>query len=391
MARDPLECEIERLVKAGDLAGILKWAEFLEKEQEKGFPVRAIFKATNEKGQSLLHVALSADEVNLEICQWLFEQLKEDEILLSDDADGGSLVWFAAKANLPELALMLIKYQSTAPQFADKDKKQRESWLRSSASGVTPLHLAAGNPKSELLTFLMEQGDIHKRDKSGSTPLIHAALFDEYDNIALLINHGADMYASNSEGRTFFYYFEKFPEEEKINVFRQLANEHQLVVLQYYRNKLADIRQLDEKKQSERDAVYGKLMAQRVAMPRSLQELILSKMPYEATADFPVLHAFPDEVLQIVPDYRRRIFPKSPISKSHNQVLDEDRETVRLLLEKTEAYLVDLSERPPVLPIRSQGSYFSIYLLRLRLAAVSGLGVFVPIILASLLPQRLPL
>jgi hypothetical protein len=378
-ARDPLECELERLVKANDLAGLKDLVAFIEEERKKGISRRAVLQGVNPKNQTLLHVALCEPDIDIAIFEFLFQYLKDDELILSDDAHGRSLVLYATANNKPDIALMLIHHQSTHPKFADHPLK--ESWKRGERlRGNKTLHVAASHPASDLLTYLVTHGDIHVRNTEGKTPLHMACKYKRFDNIARFANLGADLYDADHQGKTFFTYFLKFNDEQKIKVFRQLKNEKQLQVLQFFRNKLANKKlHLDEEKRSAMESTYETLMIYRVSAPRSLQELILSKIPYDPEAEFPLIHGLPIDAMHVVPHYQRRVLiderkefntekkkaqgffarlfsrpatleedvlpVEAVIPKSKNQVLDEDRDTVLDLMEKVETYQIYLVDR----------------------------------------------
>jgi ankyrin repeat protein len=58
--------------------------------------------------------------------------------------------------------------------------------------GMTALHWAAGNNRSDIVTYLLEHGaDIESRDKEQSTPLLSAAAGKALDVVRLLANRGA--------------------------------------------------------------------------------------------------------------------------------------------------------------------------------------------------------
>jgi hypothetical protein len=352
-----LHGEMERLVTAGDLKGIRDLMAFIAQEKEKGIECDVELNGVNAEGESLLYVSIlkgGESPEALEIREWLFEQLKDDPVLLSDDNDGMSLVLLAARSNLPHLALKIIK------QHPDAD------WLRASKYGYTPLHCAARHPVSELLEYLLTKGDLEKRNEAGETPLHDALYGEEVDTIALFVNCDADLFSSSNSGNTFFSFLESLPEEKKLAVFRQIKNEKQLCILNYYRKKLAGIPQLTDEKRDEYDLLYSKLMAQRVTAPRSLQELILSKMPYEKDADFPVIYGLQEDVLRIVPDYRVRVMreganvfgsPEKAATvevdqeyKTSNEVLQEDRERVKALLAEVGRAIHHLQTGPDISP-----------------------------------------
>jgi ankyrin repeat protein len=386
ITRDPLHAELERLVTTNNLAGLKTLLAFVQDESKKGITKRNVLRFANEAGESLLHAALKPN-IHLDIFQFLFELLKDDEIILSIDRSGCTLVLAAMNSGHIELACMLVAHQATCPAFAEHPNK--ESWKRAANNlGVTPLHLAARhNINLELLESIMENADIQAGDAKGATPLHYACEANQFDTIARLANAGTDLYDCNHEGKTFLSFFFKFSDEGKIRVFRQLNNEKQLQVLNYFRHKLASERlQFNPEKLIAIEALYDHLMRYRVKAPQSLQELILSKMPYDPDAEFPVIHGLSDEAMRIVPDYQKRVWederkefkeekreeekrksfftrlfsrrapvsqtkkeeanqPEFSLPKSKYQVIYDNKKTLKQLIKKIEYHLASLRHR----------------------------------------------
>jgi|GEM_PF-6610964 len=423
IVRTHFECEIENLVKACDLPAILELLAFLEKEKAEGINTESIrFNILNEKtGQSLLHVLLSNPPIEvplpaasieayqqesahskwLKVFQWLFAQLKDDEIILSLDKQGRSLIWLAANYDQPEIGLMLTEHQ--AAQFATHECNA--TWLRADNEGVTPLHVAAQKPVSDLFRFLVDQKNLNAITADHDTALHLACRAKQFDNIGLLVKHGIDIYFSNKKGENFFFYFDGLAEAEKLAVFIKLSNEAQLNILNYYRKQLAD-KKLAEDKYIAIDALYTKLMEQRVATPFSLQALILSKMPYDPKAHFPTIDGLPDEALQVVPEYGNRVrkaernkYSKSKFSiwreslfakkspgtekpekpsksfnvKNTNQILEEDRAGVREALNKANAFSTVLAGLSVYNPVDAR---FIVLAVLCTLGVIAGIGCF---------------
>jgi hypothetical protein len=421
VSRTHFECEIENLVRAHDLPAILELLAFVEKEKAQGISAESIrFNLANETSESLLHVALYSQPVQLplpdasvgappsesahgkwlKVFQWLFTQLKDDEIILSLNRWERSLIWLAANHDQPEIGLMLAQHQLT--QFATHERKA--TWLRADIQGVTPLHLAAQKPVSDFFRFLANQNNLNAITADQDTALHLACRTKQFENIGILIKQGIDIYFSNAKGENFFSYFDGFDEAEKLTVFIKLNNTAQLSILKFYRKQLAD-KKLAEDKYVALDALYTKLMEQRVARPYSLQALILSKMPYNPKDYFPKIYGLPDQALEVVPEYGDRVrkaernkyskskfriwwealFTKKTPStekpktapmqfnvKNANEILEEDRAAVRQVLNKTKAYSTQLAGAPRY---NYRNGWFRARLLLAGLFSLAGIGM----------------
>ena len=77
-------------------------------------------------------------------------------------------------------------------------------------SGMTALHGAAAQCKTEAILFLLENGaEINARDDKGRTPLMHAAGNGGRDHLQPLLDAGADIAAVDKEGKDAIAYTEK--------------------------------------------------------------------------------------------------------------------------------------------------------------------------------------
>ena len=66
----------------------------------------------------------------------------------------------------------------------------------------TPLVFAAGHAKKEVVEYLLSKGARTDPVAKYGTALHYAALFDQRDNLKILVEHGADVKAMNSGGKT---------------------------------------------------------------------------------------------------------------------------------------------------------------------------------------------
>ncbi len=69
--------------------------------------------------------------------------------------------------------------------------------------GGTPLHIAAGIGKAEVISVLVKAGaDVHAKNNYGWTPLHSAALEGQPEVISVLVQAGTDVNAKDNEGWT---------------------------------------------------------------------------------------------------------------------------------------------------------------------------------------------
>ena len=89
--------------------------------------------------------------------------------------------------------------------------------------GITPLHLAAGHNKPEVVALLLERGaDIHSRSALGSTPLHYAAARGTPEVVELLLDKGADIEILDNSKLTPFGYAEENEHLKGASVFERL-------------------------------------------------------------------------------------------------------------------------------------------------------------------------
>eukprot|EP01114_Cavostelium_apophysatum_P010027 TRINITY_DN2340_c0_g1_i2.p1 TRINITY_DN2340_c0_g1~~TRINITY_DN2340_c0_g1_i2.p1 ORF type:complete len:294 (+),score=38.84 TRINITY_DN2340_c0_g1_i2:209-1090(+) len=71
--------------------------------------------------------------------------------------------------------------------------------------GVTPLHLAAGTGRIDIINLLIEQGaSVDAANFSGQTPLFYAAMQQKYDAVHRLLDLGADYSLRDINGDKFY-------------------------------------------------------------------------------------------------------------------------------------------------------------------------------------------
>ncbi|KAJ8681725.1 hypothetical protein QAD02_017517 [Eretmocerus hayati] len=88
------------------------------------------------------------------------------------------------------------------------EEKEARAFIKEYKKGYRgvelPLHVAAHNPRSKCLRFLLKTGlfDVNQKDSWGQTPLFNAAYCENAANTRLLLEHGADPNVTNSRGDT---------------------------------------------------------------------------------------------------------------------------------------------------------------------------------------------
>lgn len=91
--------------------------------------------------------------------------------------------------------------------LANADIEGRSAWERSRPERqprlYTPLMLAAASAPPDVVALLIKHGaQVNAANTEGSTPLIYAVLAGRADNVKLLLKHGADTSARNRNGET---------------------------------------------------------------------------------------------------------------------------------------------------------------------------------------------
>ncbi|KAI9008348.1 ankyrin repeat-containing domain protein [Gaertneriomyces semiglobifer] len=128
-----------------------------------------------------------------EIVRYLLE-VGHEEPQISFDFEGRTALHVACEShNVEAFELYYEKYPSTLP-------------MATYTTGLTPLHLTTIHHLPLLALILRNVPNSNPRDKTGSTPLHHAAAYGHTDHIKLLIHHGAEFNTKNATGWTPFDY-----------------------------------------------------------------------------------------------------------------------------------------------------------------------------------------
>ncbi|KDE06163.1 hypothetical protein MVLG_03445 [Microbotryum lychnidis-dioicae p1A1 Lamole] len=155
----------------------------LERLANKVEDVRNINPSTRQTS-----LALAARAGRLDVCDWLLFDEGHEEIEISRDAAGETILHIAAANGFVDLLNM---YLSQYPFVLD--------WV--DARGATSLHIAAMKGQLEAIQILIHAGsEIDVRDMFGNTALHYAASWGSLPVIKLLIELDCDYNAINGEG-----------------------------------------------------------------------------------------------------------------------------------------------------------------------------------------------
>lgn len=174
---------------------------------------------------------LSVKNQNPDILRYILEQRLYDDINAKNE-DGHSALWLAAvsaknyqifelleaygaKSSSEEkdsLLLDAVGYNQnleTVSSFIEKSGKSKEELVRfSDSEGNTLLHMAAGNPESAILKYILDNHLYEKIDvktSDGITPLFFAGVLNTNPNVIdLLIKNGASWHKANIDNLTSF-------------------------------------------------------------------------------------------------------------------------------------------------------------------------------------------
>lgn len=180
----------------------------------------------NVAGQTVLHAAVLGRSPTT--CKWLLSQGADARAV---DQSGDTPLHLAARGHSPEIAVMLLargadinaaNERGETPLLVavaagtDADAAARRATVerllngkadlsRGDADGIRPLHAAAYRGREEVLTLLLPTATgaaVNVRDRSGRTPLHHAALGGHVGVVEFLRSRGADLNATDDRGET---------------------------------------------------------------------------------------------------------------------------------------------------------------------------------------------
>ena len=162
----------------------------------------ADIQASSSNGSTVLHFASASS--NQEIVEFLLK-LNERSVNTTDNLNQTPLMHACYDGGRLDNIKMLI--QNGADIQA------------SSSNGSTVLHFASALSNQEVVEFLLKLNEIsvNAKDNLNQTPLMHAC-FDggRLDNIKMLLNNGADIQASSSNGSTILHFASRNSNEEVV-------------------------------------------------------------------------------------------------------------------------------------------------------------------------------
>ncbi len=182
----------------------------------------------NVAGQTVLHAAVLGRSPAT--CKWLLGQGADARAV---DQSGDTPLHLSARNHSPEIAVMLLargadinaaNARGETPLLVavsagtDADAAARRATVerllngkadlsRGDADGIRPLHAAAYRGREEVLNLLLPTATatgaaVNVRDRSGRTPLHHAALGGHVGVVDFLRSRGADLNAMDDRGET---------------------------------------------------------------------------------------------------------------------------------------------------------------------------------------------
>ena len=191
--------------------------------------------AKNRFGEMPLHIASHSQHVNVA------RALLNKNAPVNGKDTHGQTPLFSIRGN-PELAQLLMSHGanvkarnhtkstplhmaamgSTGIRVADAMIERGALLTAKNSRGYTPLHDAIAWPEDQeidMVRFLLDQGSrrgvnvVHAKNRSGKTPLHHAALMGHEDTTRALRAHGANASARNRSGKTPLNYARNHPQE----------------------------------------------------------------------------------------------------------------------------------------------------------------------------------
>jgi ankyrin repeat protein len=80
--------------------------------------------------------------------------------------------------------------------------------------GETMLHWYAIEGESSVLEKLIKLGfDVNVQNDFGDTPVMEASLIGKWDNVKVLLDHGANLFIQNQNGEDYFSYLRSYDKE----------------------------------------------------------------------------------------------------------------------------------------------------------------------------------
>ena len=175
--------------------------------------VRSLAKAAARndlrKVQELVNSGVAVDSLGVGNFTPLYWALKESSkkgfaALLENGAnpnvlwqDGGSVIHYSAAVNDSDFLSLCLRFNGDIE-------------LSDGVEGKTPLFYAVEQKNVKNIELLLSSGaNINALDNSKSTPLLYAAMLNQYDMVHYLLQAGADRTIKNRWGKGLNYFIEK--------------------------------------------------------------------------------------------------------------------------------------------------------------------------------------
>jgi len=170
----------------------------------------ALSTVTNDKGETLLHVA--AKQGRVELATALLDSGADVD---AADSNGVTALHLAALNGHARMISLLLRNDASADAAISQDLHETGGWSSAEsdsllaysppdlARGATPLHAAiVGWHLSAAKRLIKGDAPVNAVDAEGSTPLHYAARLGLKNACALLVESGANIEAKDNEGRT---------------------------------------------------------------------------------------------------------------------------------------------------------------------------------------------
>lgn len=182
--------------------------EIFENERVRSL-ARAAARNDREKVQELINSGVAVNSVGVGNFTPLYWALKKGsregfKALLENGADpnllwqdGGSVIHYSAAMNDLDFLSLCLRYNGYVE-------------LSDGVEGKTPIFYAVEEKRVKNIELLLAHGaNINALDSSQSTPLVFAAMLNQYDMVHYLVQAGADPAIKNHWGRGLSYLIEK--------------------------------------------------------------------------------------------------------------------------------------------------------------------------------------